>query len=515
MQRLTAYLGKRISGVLSGFDRLVFRGYIRAFCCPEMFETFLAVTKVLHKDFGRFTQRVTEKVCARAKSDAERHGVPYRYLASCSSDKETIARRFVEEHSIRGGPICVLGSVEPCKTWQIHRSRESKRIELRHRRGKCQYLYFYAIDPEFGFMHVRLQTWFPFQVQVYINGREYLARQLDRQHRVYRRADNCFPHLPDVAHAQDVMDRLLALRWQSVLDAFADRIHPTLPDILQGFRAGYSWSVYQSEWATDFIFKDQADLAAIYPEIVRVAMTNFSSDDVMKFLGKKAVHTFRGEVVTSFKRRVEGVRVKHWVGFNSLKTYDKPSNLRIEATINDPSEFKVIRCAQGKGPESKSRRELRKSIADLRRRAKVSHDACSRYANAIGAAVHEKKPVHQIFESVARPAHLDGRRVRAIHPLDPNDLALLKAVGRGEFALNGFRNQDIARLLFPIHAGTPEERRKRSAKTTRLLRLLRAHKLIQKQTRSNRYLVTQQGHAIIAAAIALASATVDSLTRCA
>jgi hypothetical protein len=515
VQRLITYLGDRITGVLSGFDRLVFRGYIRSFCCERLFETYLSMAGILHKDFAAFTRRTTEAICDRALADARRLGVPYEYLPSAATSKEDKACAYLAQRPIVSGPICVLATIEPCFTWQVHRSRERKRIELQRRSGKCQHLYFYFLHRQFGFMHVRLQTWFPFQVQVYINGREYLGRQLDRQRRVYQRADNCFPYLADVAHAQQVIDELLAVRWKAILDGFVEQVHPTLPDVLQDFKAEYSWSVYQSEWAVDFMFKNQEALTAIYPHIVHVAMTQFRSNDVMRFLGKKLAPTFRGEVITSFKRRHEAIRVKHWVKLNSLKVYDKPCNLRLEATIAQPSLFKVWRQAEGQGPQSRALRRLRMSIADLRRRAQISHAACERYANAVAAGLDDKVPLHELLSSVSQPTTLQGRRVRPLHPLEPTDLALLKAVGRGEFQLTGFRNRDIADILFPTAAATPDEQHRRSARVTRLLRLLRAHGLIARRAHSHHYDLTSKGKTIVAAAIAAAHATIAALNRCA
>ncbi len=35
---------------------------------------------------------------------------------------------------------------------------------------KCLHFYFYFLDPEFGFLHVRAQSWLPFTIQIYIYG---------------------------------------------------------------------------------------------------------------------------------------------------------------------------------------------------------------------------------------------------------------------------------------------------------------------------------------------------------
>ncbi len=51
---------------------------------------------------------------------------------------------------------------------------------LRRRIRQCSFVYFYYMDREFGLMYVRLQTWLPMDIQIGVNGREYLARRMDR-----------------------------------------------------------------------------------------------------------------------------------------------------------------------------------------------------------------------------------------------------------------------------------------------------------------------------------------------
>ena len=59
---------------------------------------------------------------------------------------------------------------------------------------------------ELGFLHLRLQTWFPFLVQVCVNGREWLGRQMDKAGIAYRREESCFPWIGDVGRAQELME---------------------------------------------------------------------------------------------------------------------------------------------------------------------------------------------------------------------------------------------------------------------------------------------------------------------
>jgi hypothetical protein len=122
------------------------------------------------------------------------------------------------------------------------------------------------------------------------------------------------------------MDAQLETAWADVLDAVALDLNPLHPDIFAAVPMSYYWSAYQTEWATDVLFKSPAALAVIYPALVRHAMCHFKSPDVMRFLGKKLNGHFLGELTTSFKDRPEGVRVKHWAHGNSVKMYDKAAS---------------------------------------------------------------------------------------------------------------------------------------------------------------------------------------------
>ena len=182
--------------------------------------------------------------------------------------------------------------------------------------------------------------------------------------------------------------------------------------------------------------------------------------------------------------------------------------------MNNPSDFKVRRKAHGDPHSASKLRPLRKGVADMRRRARLCQAANDRYADALALADDDTK-VHEVLEPVIKPADLAGRRVRALRPWADPDLPLLRAISRGEFLLNGFRNRDLMPLLFTDDPSSPEERRKRSARITYLLRILRGHGLIEKVQATHRYLVTAKGRRLIAAVIATDQSTISRLKKCA
>ncbi|HLG19649.1 MAG TPA: hypothetical protein VI895_07525 [Bdellovibrionota bacterium] len=453
---------RSIIGILSGFDRLVFRGTLRQLAYAEGMKTYLSFSDILLKDFSRHVQQATQQVKEGATAVAEKNNRPLIYLESPRESKEEMAQKILRRDKIERGLICVFTAVEPCRSYDIFRNREKKKLELVLRRRKCLHVYQYGIDPVFGFMSARIQTWYPFNIQICINGREWLSRQMDKAGLLYLRRDNCFPRINNVEKAQTLMDRQLETNWPDDLDRIAGRLNPAHPKIFGEFEAPYYGSAFQTEWATDIMFKDRASLDALYPSLIHHGLTTFQSPDVMRFLGHKLSSTghvdghFQGEVVSDMKHRTEGVRTKHRINGNSLKAYNKEGSiLRIEATINEPEGFKVYRPKEGQDKRKREWLPMRRGIADLQRRADVSQAANNRYLDTL-AVVDVPAPVKTLVQDILKPTTLHNQRVRAINPGSENDAALLESVMRGEFAINGFRNRDLRPLLFSSPSSSEE-----------------------------------------------------------
>ena len=157
-------------------------------------------------------------------------------------------------------------------------------------------------------------------------------------------------------------------------------------------------------------------------------------------------------------------------------------------------------------------RELRTNVVDMPRRAEVSQKCNERYLNAL-ATVEDTKPLRECAEPICRPVRWKKQRVRAMNPLAAEDAALLTAVARGEFVVNGLRNRDLVALLYPQTTLDAKEQRRRSAAVTRKLRLLRAHGLLHKVPHTHRYQVSPKGRETIAALLAAREANVKSLSQ--
>lgn len=508
-----------VIGILSGFDRLVFRGTVRALSYVEGMRMYLSRQNVLLKDFESFVKRVSREVKDNALALAERLGRPHIYLSSPRVSKEAVAKEVLARDPVETGLVCALSCVELSRTFAIVKNKETKKLDLVARPRPCLHVYHYSIHPRFGFMYTRLSTWFPFVVQVGINGREWLSRQMDQAGLGYERRDNTFAWVEDFERAQRLLDRQKTLRWPYHLNAIVRQIFPSQAQLDDSHPLPYYFSTYQSEWATDVSFRDQTLLDRLYPRLIHHGMLTFKSPDVLRFLGHRlpqhgGVHGhFQREVTSDIKHRQEGLRIKHRVGHNSIKAYNKGNNLRVETTINRPQDFKVYRTREGQEDEPKQWLPMRQGVADLYRRAQVSQASNRRYLRALAKVDHPTTTLAELVDGVCHPTTWNGRRVRAFQPWSPTDLALLQAINRGEYLLNGFRNRDLRAHLYPTPSDSPHELRRLAAKVTRQLRLLRAHGLIAKVPKTHRYTVTDKGRAIAAALLAARRASTESLIQ--
>jgi len=501
MERFLDRHKDRIVGSISGFDRMRFKGTLRWMVHVDGMGKFLNSQGVLLKDFGAYIETVSEQIKQYAYGVAEAKGRPVEYVASSSDSKEDIALKIAQRDGIEEGLVCILTCVEPCQSFDIQKDKKQKQLKLVGRWRKCLHLYFYWLDREYGLMHLRLQTWAPFTIQVCVNGREWLARQMDREGIGYQKHDNCFSRIDNLERAQQLFDLLDQQAWAGWLEKLAAGIHPFLRGKSDLHFKPYYWSLGQGEYATDILFRDPSSLKEIYPALLQHAIHHFGCKDVLRFLGRRISGLFNGEVRSHMGYRVEGVRIKHWVEENSIKMYDKAGSvLRIETTINNTARFKVRRRVTRQGQKKMTWVKMRKGVVDIRRRVEVCQGANARYLDAL-AVVGDSTPSHRILDPVCQPVILNQRRFRPLRPTSPDDSRLFHEIVAGENLLQGVRNRDLRRALYPLEESDPDQRHRASGRVTRSLKLLSSHGLLYRVPKTNYYRTTKRGHTVMTTAL--------------
>ncbi len=401
--------------------------------------------------------------------------------------------------SNKTGLITVLSTIETCTTMTVVGNHETKRLEVVPRNTKCKHYYLYYNDEEFGWMFIKIQTWFPYNAQIYINGHEYLAKTLDKNNIKYEMFNNSFSYIEDFTRAQELADNILNQKISSSFDGMIKQVNNLLPNIEKSVNQSYYWCIDQCEFATDITFKSRDDLTIFYKKLIETAYFTISCEDVYSFFGRKIknIQRYKGEITGDIRKREQGYRIKFKLNSNQVKMYDKDKSLRIEVTINNPREFKVLKEKEKiiNHQQIETVKEwvpMAKSITNLYRYVEISKAITNRFIESLPNVDTDKVTVKEI-EKISERQIVDDRPYSAINVFNKETINLFGIISKGDWIINGFTNKDIRKLFFKEDCDSKQN----ISRMTRLLAKLKAHKLIKKVANKNKYYLTTKGRQII------------------
>lgn len=495
MVLLTERHAKKIAGVLSCYDRVIVQGTLPVFCYADGMTAYLSKRRIRIFDFTQFAKPLTDAIKANAEEVAAANGLTIDYVRKKDFRKEDRVKEVLRRRGAHPGLVWIFSALEPCTTYQPWRDKKSGRTYLRPDDGKCLHYYFYFIDAELGLCYVRVPTWCPFRLQFYCNGHNWLARQLERKQIDCTLLDNAFSAIADWEAAQQISDSWNPSELHRRLDEFAERYCP----IVRQIEESYHWSVDEAEYATDIVFRHQADLQAIYGNLIRTAIHTVKPDDIATFLGKKLNGNCQHEMGNRYNVRIEGTRVRHSMGMASIKMYDKFGQiLRIETTAKDVSFFKHYReVEQRNGVSVMKFAPVKKTIYSLGPLRELMGAANRRYLEFLSAIDDPSGGVDKL-NRISRTVHEGARSYRGFNFFDQDDEALFVALARGEFNISGLQNKTL-RKRFPQYT---------SAQISRTLRRLRVHGLIKKARHCYKYYLTGLGKKVVALGLKLKQAVI-------
>jgi len=430
-------------------------------------------------DYPKFAEPHKESIRANAERIAKEQGLEIEFIRKSGIRKESIISDKIAKRGDHPGIVHILSVMEACNTYRPWHDKTTGKTFLKPDTGKCLHYYFYFLDEQVGLGYVRVPTWCPFRLQVYINGHNLLASELKQAGIKYSMTDNAFDSLEDAVKAQEFSDKVSIEKLHRKLDEFAWQFCP----VYKGLNLRYHWSVVQAEYATDIVFKKQESLQTIYSELVATAIHTVKPENIATFLGHKLDHKYQGEVGNNYNVRIEGSRIKHTMGSASIKMYDKFSKiLRIETTSNDISFFKHFReVVHRDGTTSHEIAPLKKNIYSLSFLTDNLKASNRRYLEFI-SAFDNKEVGRKRLEGVTSSKSENNRNYKGFNFFSTEDLLVLMTIVRGEFNINGFRNKNMQKLL-GFNGG----------KISRLIKRLRVHGLIKKATDSYKYYLTKIG----------------------
>lgn len=488
MASLSERYGEQILGVLSCFDRVVVTGTLPEICHAEAMSSHLRSKGIRLFDYTQFAEPLREEIRGHAELLAVEEGLAIEFIQRRNFRKEDRVQEILRARGDHPGLVHIFSAMEPCSSFKPWYNKQTGKTSLRRSEAKCLHYYFYFVLQELGLCYLRVPTWAPFRLQFYYNGHHPLADRLRQAGIGFDLVDNVFVRIEDFDQAQRLADDLRA----DVLHQTLNQVAQWLCPVVAHFKGGYHWSLMQVEYATDLIFRSAADLQPLYEVLVRTAIHAVKPEHVATFLGRKLDERYQGEIGNDFHTRIEGTRIKHHMGPNSIKMYDKLGRvLRIETTSNDVSSFKHHRRVEHRdGTWKMKNAQVRKTIYSLPDLLNLMAAANRRYLEFLSALEDPTAGIKNL-ERISRRTS-DGQRThRGFNLFESEDRAVFEAIVRGEFDISGFQNRHLQALL-PT---------KSSGQISRTLKRLRTHGLVKKIGHSYRYYLTRLGQKVVCAAL--------------
>jgi hypothetical protein len=330
---LTQRYSKQITGVISCYDRVVIQGTLPGWCFDGGMTAFLNVNKIRIFDYPQFANTLREELRSHAEAIAAENNIEIEFIRKIDAfRKDDRIKKILAERGTEPGLVHIFSAMEKCTSYKPWHDKPTGKTSLKYDSGKCLHYYFYFIDKEYGLCYLRVPTWCPFRLQFYFNGHNLLAAKLSRRGINYELRENAFLQIDNWEEAQSLSDSIRVEDLHQVLDILASRYVP----FLQRYGLIYRWSIMQAKYATDIVFKKQADLGPLYETLVRTAVHSVKPENIASFLGQKLHWNYQGEMGNNFNTRILGTRIKHQMGEVAIKMYDKFGIvLRIETITNE------------------------------------------------------------------------------------------------------------------------------------------------------------------------------------
>lgn len=480
-------------GVLSCYDRMIITGTLPGACYADGMTSFLNSRRIKIFDYAKlFADPLRERLRQHVHKVADAQGISIEHVNKPHIRKEDLIVQVIEQRGKHPGLVHILSAMEACSAYKPWHDKNTHKTFLRSIPGKCLHYYFYFIDEEVGLCYLRVPTWCPFRLQFYCNGHAWLENKLVANGIGYAMADNAFIRIDDFDSAQSLSNQLKPDDLHRILDRYAKMCCPVQDE----FQQQYHWSLMQTEYATDLVFRSDAALQPLFEDISRQAVIAVKAEQVSAFLGKKITPQLAQELGSRLSTRIEGTCIKHHMGSASVKVYDKFKRvLRIETTTNDVSFFKHHRKVEHRdGTSTRKLAPLKKSIYSIIDLREILLGCNNRYLEFL-ASLNDYSNGRRALLQLTKTKTSHNTQVRGFNFFDANEQDLLRAIQRPEHNIHGFRRADLKKHL-PVVS---------NEKLSRYLKRLRILGLIKRVAKTYRYYLTRIGR--------LAIATCEKLTE--
>jgi hypothetical protein len=347
MERFIQLFADFLSLVYHCFDRIVIHGYLSGLSRPEQvvyfFRQVLGIPVVSKEILSQRTNDYRDWVEAYARN----RKIPIEWAEKGTRKEDYVlpALRRMEKKNAYG-VYFIFKSMEQGRTFRISvpkfPTKDSNHRILAHQRSRFTHYYFYIRDAVLGPIIVRVASFFPFPATYWLNGHSFIEQELKQKQIGFRKNDNAFLAVDDVAELQAAADRLSAEIIGKQLDYWTFLLGPKFSKKERSqMNLSRFYAIAQIEYCRNFIFKRHFPIHKIFERSCELGLWRLTAHRISEIFGVRLNKRLRGKLATVIEQIEHGHHVFRAYWKNSfLKQYEKFSRfLRNELVSNNLRDF--------------------------------------------------------------------------------------------------------------------------------------------------------------------------------
>lgn len=464
---------------ISCLDRIYLNGYVSSLQVGGQ------VVNFMRKHLGKSipSPAIMEQRGARFRREVDRfatdHGIAVVRFAKADRKADVMRPHLARQERTGVSGVAAIGVAQEFQSVFAANKRDGESavpwfsFTKADRRVTCYY--FYLWDAEFGPGFIKICSYFPYPVKVWVNGHEWAKRQAAAEGLAFTALSNGFCSCEDPAALQAICDRLGPSQIQGFFDRWMHELPTPLDEYDETF--GYWWelSMRQVETSRTIVFDAPRHARGFVETLIADNLGIGRPDTLELIFGRQIRQGGKRRTQDVFNTRVvnagDGVTLNTFYKHSRIKQYLKDGRaLRIETVVNSPDDLGVPRRLEHLDVLQAKSRDINTRLLDTER---------------AGQGLHLASPA---FERVAQSSTtVEGRRAPALRFGDPRVMALLGALAMIGNTL-GFTNKSL-RAQVSMLLGAPYRMSQMSYDLGRLSR----KGLIARIPRTNTYTLTPDG----------------------
>jgi hypothetical protein len=481
MELFTQLFGDLLTFVYHCFDRIVIYGYLSGLSRPEqVVHFFRQIVGVPAVDKEVLSQR-TADYQAWVEAFARNRRLPIEWAEKGVRKEDHVLpwQRRMAKADIYG-VYFIFKSMEQGATFRVtvpkYPAKDPNYRILAHQRSRFTHYYFYIRDEVLGPMVIRVASFFPFQTTYYLNGHSFIEQELKRAQIGFRKHDNAFLAVDDVAALQAAADRLSPEIIRRRLDYWTLVLGPKFSaKERRQLNLSRFYAIAQIEYCRNFIFKRNFPIHKLFERSCELGLWRLTADKIAEIFGTRLNRKMRGKLATVIDRIEHGHHAFRAYFKNAfLKQYEKFSTfLRNELVSNNLVDFRLKKGLD----HLQAVRERFQDITD-----------CFAGFQAQWLNVHVDFP---LLQRLALPITVGAVRYPGIKIHDPRIIRLLEALLHGGTQVGGWTAKQIHHALLTTFDLSEDAYRPNQLRYD--LRKLRGHGLLQRDRSRYAYRLTPKG----------------------